>query len=170
MDATKLGDYLTVVGNLGLILGLILVGYQIKQTNDLAQLQLMSDGFALGAAVDFSYIGENAPEVLAKVDDKPSDLSDQDILLLERIFRVKLGEAWRNTQLRKAGMSNSTEIHAAQDLAFEFNSAFGRMYWDTSKDFVPLSQSFVAEVDRNFTLSIPSKVDFYRSELEKRLP
>ena len=82
MATKKLGDYLGVLGNLGLILGLFLVGYQIKQTNDLAKAQMVNEGYALGMAADSAFIGEQGPEVLAKADYQSSDLSDQDILVL----------------------------------------------------------------------------------------
>ena len=171
MATKKLGDYLGVLGNLGLILGLFLVGYQIKQTNDLAKAQMANESFALSLAIDFAYIGEQGPEMLAKADNQSSDLSDQDILVLERLFRVMLAQQMRLTYMREAGLSQISEALRASDFAFDINSAFGRMYWGLSKDFVNFTPSFRAEVDRNLsTVETQPKVDFYRGELDKRQP
>jgi hypothetical protein len=173
MVATKkLGDYLGVLGNLGLILGLFLVGYQIKQTNDLAKAQMVNESYALATAADLAIIGEQGAEVLAKADYQSSDLSDQDILVLERLFRVLLGQQMRNVYMRESGLAGVSEAWGASDTAFEFNNAFGRMYWDISKNDVNLTRSFIAEVDRNFSIreSQPNKIDFYRGELDKRQP
>ena len=173
MVATKkLGDYLGVLGNLGLILGLFPVGYQIKQTNDLAKAQMVNEGVALALATDFAYIGEQGAEVLAKADYQSSDLSDQDILVLERWFNVLLAHQMRNTYMREVGLAEISEAFGAFDLAFDFNNAFGRMYWDVSKDRLNFTRSFIAEVDRNLSRleSQPNPVDFYRGELDKRQP
>ena len=172
MAAKKLGDYLGVLGNLGLILGLFLVGYQIKQTNDLAKAQMVNEGYALGMAADVAFIGEQGAEVLAKADYQSSDLSDQDILVLERWFRMLLGQQMRNTHMREVGLAVTSDAFGAWDLAFDINSAFGRMYWDASKDDIYLPRSFIAEVDRNLSIreSQPNKIDFYRGELDKRQP
>ncbi len=172
MATKKLGDYLGVLGNLGLILGLFLVGYQIKQTNDLAKAQMTNEAYALSLAADLAIIGEQGPEVLAKADYQSSDLSDQDILVLERLFRVLIGQQMRNAYMREVGLTATSEHFGASDLAFDFNSAFGRMYWDFSKNDLNLTRSFIAEVDRNFSIreSQPNKIDFYRGELDKRQP
>jgi hypothetical protein len=43
------------------------------------------------------------------------------------------------------------------------------MYWDISKDAVPLSPSFIAAVDRNLAeVAEIDRVAYYRSEMAKR--
>ena len=170
MATTKLIDFLGVLGNFGLILGLVLVGYQIKQTNDLAKAQMLNESFAIAVAADLAYVGELAPETMPKADLASSDLSDQDILVLERLFRVKLSQQMRIQDMRERGLSDTSEEFQAADFAFEIDSAFGRMYWDISKDFLNYTASFIEEVDRNLSTENQSKIDYFRAELEKRQP
>jgi hypothetical protein len=169
MATGKLADMLGIVGNLGLIIGLLLVGYQIKQTNDLATAQLLSDGHATTMTIDLAFVGEQGPEMLPKANYSPGKLSDQDILILERMFRAKFSEQMRLIRLREVGLTSASETFQAQEFAYEINSAFGRMYWDISKDAVPLSPSFIAAVDRNLAeVAEIDRVAYYRSEMAKR--
>jgi hypothetical protein len=108
--------------------------------------------------------------MLPKANYSPGKLSDQDILILERMFRAKFSEQMRLIRLREVGLTSASETFQAQEFAYEINSAFGRMYWDISKDAVPLAPSFIAAVDRNLAeLAEIDRVTYYRNELAKRL-
>lgn len=82
------------------------------------------------------------PEVLPRLNLPPSDLTDQDILLMERLFRVKINEQMRILHMTEIGLSDSSEDVLASDFAFELNNAFGRTYWDLTKEFLPFPASF----------------------------
>ena len=47
--AAKLATWLQVFGNFGLILGLVLVAIQIKQSSDLARVQMGHDAWLLNS-------------------------------------------------------------------------------------------------------------------------
>jgi hypothetical protein len=168
MDSNKVRDYLGIIGNAGLILGLLLVGFQIKQTNDLAKAQFLSDAIEQAIIVDLGLIGEMGPEVLARVNSPPSDLSDGEILVLERLFRIKLSEQLRLDRFRKLGLSDTSVEFSAGEFGFEMDSTFGRMYWDVSKEHLSLSPDFINSVDAYLSEAEESKVDFYRRELKRR--
>lgn len=168
MATEKLESVLGIAGNIGLILGLLLVGYQIKQTNDLAKAQMISDGNVMQMTLDLAFIGEQGPEALSKADYSASDLSDQDVLLLERMYRARITEQLRVIGMREFGLTSMSEIAQAQEFAYESNSAFGRMYWDIAKDGLPLTATFIAEVDRTLAEIDQDNVDLYRRELTER--
>jgi hypothetical protein len=129
----------------------------------------MGHRYQQGYTIDLAFIGEQGPDLLSKTNYSSSKLSDQDILVLERMFRATFSEQMRLIRLREVGLTNSSEIFQAQEFAYEVNSIFGRMYWDISKDAVPLTPSFIAEVDRHLAeLAERDRVSYYRSELAKR--
>jgi hypothetical protein len=170
MSTTKPSNWWGVLGNLGLLLGLVLVGYQIMQTNDLARADMISQGVNAGLTLDLAVVGERGAETLAKVNHSSDDLTDEDIAILANIHRAYIGIAMRQVIMRENGMSGYPESTHAQDFAFLMNSAFGRMYWDEVKDFLAFPDSFISEVDKSLDALDPnsSRTDVYRRELEIR--
>jgi len=87
---------------------------------------------------------------------------------MERWFRALISQQIRIGEMRKAHLANVSEAKQAAEFAFEMDSAFGRTYWDISKDYLPFTDSFKAEVDRNLSSEHSSRIEMYRAELEKR--
>ncbi len=170
MFSSKSTDWWVLIGNIGIFLGLVLVGYQIKQTNDIARAEMISQGAGFGMDIDLAMIGEGGSLALSKVNYQADELSDEEIAVLNHIHRAYITVAIHVTNMREIGMSKIPESVQADDLAFLMNSHFGRMYWEESKQFLPFPESFVSEVDRSLSGRDPtvSRVDGYRRELERR--
>lgn len=77
--ATKVAAWLQVLGNFGLILGLVLVAVQIKQGSDLARVQMGHDAWLLNSEEQYALMGENPQAVLAKIWLDSEFLTDEEL-------------------------------------------------------------------------------------------
>ena len=78
-DANKLGDWLQIVSNVGIVVGLALVGLQMKQASDIAAAQLNSEYF-LNTIDSYGLLaGEDVPAAWARAQMNAPDLSDTEL-------------------------------------------------------------------------------------------
>ena len=75
-----------LVTNIGVILGLLVVVYEIRETRLLTQTQLASDAFALNAGTNAMVAGELLPEALARACFRPKELTDEDTVVLQAYY------------------------------------------------------------------------------------
>jgi hypothetical protein len=100
----KLGEWLRVVSNLGIIAGLLLVGFQMKQESDLAAAERVSGYFASYAASYGLAAGEDLPAAWARAQMNAQDLSDAGLstikyyLLGQSMLRIR-GQALHDLEL-----------------------------------------------------------------------
>ena len=83
MEPGKLNNWLQVIGNLGLIAGLILVAVQLNQTNQIASLQMMHESWLATQEMYMAMAGDNPSESWAKAVFDPEGLSEQDLVVPE---------------------------------------------------------------------------------------
>ena len=75
-----------LVTNIGVILGLLIVVYEIRETRVLTQAQLASDAYALNAGTNAMVAGESLPETLARACFRPKELTEEDAVILHAYF------------------------------------------------------------------------------------
>ena len=139
MFSDRLGGWLQVGANLGIIAGLILVAYQINQTADITSDRIYFDRWSAWMDTSNVLLGESPAEILAKADTHPEDLTPGEIVALQTYFGVRL-DYWRRIKaLGERGIIEKDDWRAAIDRAHpEFSSGLlgqlstpaGRAYWD----------------------------------------
>ena len=135
MQTSKLADWLQIMGNFGIVAGLILVGFQIKQNSDIAHAQIVSDGFALASNTRLALAGEEPGTILAKSLTAPRELTHEEIVKLN----AYLGAYWytrvRTEYLGQSGFSSLTPEEYGESVVFEFlDTPFGAAWWKESAD------------------------------------
>ena len=75
MDKSKLVSWLQVSANIGIVLGLVLVGVQIKRSSDLTKIELLYEESRRFVELETMVVGENAAEVWAKSLEEPENLT-----------------------------------------------------------------------------------------------
>ena len=61
--SSKLHERLQIAGNVGIIIGLLLVGVQLSQNSSLLKTQLLFEESGRLMMLETQYIGENAAEI-----------------------------------------------------------------------------------------------------------
>lgn len=103
----KLGTFLQVLANVGILAGLVLVGIQINQSNQIAQANLVSAYYQQHQAFLISQMGEDAASARATAAVSPEALTPDQIQVLihEAHWRVSVVE--HNTIMEDLGMISS---------------------------------------------------------------
>ena len=73
--SSKLNERLQIAGNVGIIIGLLLVGVQLSQNSSLLKTQLLFEESGRLMMLETQYIGENAAEIWAKSIEDPAGLT-----------------------------------------------------------------------------------------------
>jgi hypothetical protein len=134
MDLSKFGYWLQILGNLGLIAGLMLVSVQIKQANDLHKAQMISDSWLANINRETALFGENPAKSMARAYAAPHQLTDDDLIVLDAVVRSDWMFGLRMEGLLAAGYDwYPVEIFAG-GMSFELDSPYGLAWWDASKD------------------------------------
>ena len=82
MDSGKLSSWLQIGANVGIVVGLIFGGVQLKQNSDLLKTQLLYEESYRAIDLETKIVGENAATVWAKsiTDAKTLNLEEQRIM------------------------------------------------------------------------------------------
>ena len=86
MNLSKISNYLQILANFGIVAGLVLVGIQINQNTKIAAADMTSRAYELAAQYHLAMLGENPMEAVATAATEPEKLTDEQLLVLERII------------------------------------------------------------------------------------
>lgn len=131
MDTVKLNGWLQVLGNLGIVLGLVLVGVQLKQNSDLARIQLLFEESTRAIEVESVIIGERGAEVWAKSIEHPESLTLDEMRIMEAILWSFL-EGLRGTyRLAQLGLLTEEDWsnRVNNEVPFFFSDPYSRAWW-----------------------------------------
>ena len=151
----KANQWLLLLSHIGIIGGLVLVGFQIDQNSDLiAQNTQAIRAQELGSLsdaqiqLDAAVMGENIGEVYAKALYSPSQLTPGEIEEVVHYIAARVSLLHRIYRAYKAGTVDENDWkQALHESPIWVGSQFGRLFWEQSKhDY--LSDEFVMAVDK----------------------
>jgi hypothetical protein len=108
VDRDRLQSWLQIASNIGLLIGLILVGVQIKQTSDLTRRTLLESAYQPETAHMDTMMGEHAAASLARAKFAPDALTPADVHVLLYFADWHFAMMRRNAQLEELGMFDSS--------------------------------------------------------------
>jgi len=104
VDAAQLGSWLQIVANVGLIVGLILVGFQISQSNTIAMANLAAVSYQETSDRILAEMGENPASVWAKAIMEPENLTPEEILVTRTFARWQITRMQRDALMEEMGL------------------------------------------------------------------
>jgi len=131
MNLTKLNGWLQVVANIGILLGLVLVGVQLKQNTDLTRFQLLFAESTRSIEIEATIIGERGAEVWAKTIESPESLTVEEMRVVEAVLWTFI-EGLRGTyQLAQLGLLTEKDWldRVNAEVPFYFNDPYSRAWW-----------------------------------------
>ena len=91
----KLAMWLQVLANIGIIGGLVLVGFQLNQNTELMRIQELRASHQTKINNELVYVGEKAAEVWAKMIAAPDALNLEEQRIIEALLWTVV-ETWRH--------------------------------------------------------------------------
>jgi hypothetical protein len=127
MKAASVNSWLSVGANIGVVIGLLLVAFQIKQDADLTKVQLFSDHTDSRREWNQAMMGSNPMEVVAKSIERPHELTLAELQVMDMYFVAAINELRRLELLRQTGLETDASVEGLQ--SFYFGSNFAKAWY-----------------------------------------
>ena len=131
MKLTKIADWLQIIANFGILIGLILVLMQMRQNEELQRSQIMNQYHDSYSAYEASFAGENLPDIWEKSLLEPENLTLSEMRVLEATTYVALNR-WVNLYRQsEAGILNEEDWknEVLNDKGWYFDNPYARAWW-----------------------------------------
>ena len=158
MKSSKFGELLQIGVSVSVLAGVALVGWELKQNNELAAHERLSEVNQLWTGIyQFEY--ENNVKMLYKKSiESPNELTDEEILRLDTWLNMVMDVVVLNdVQNRVHGLqSNPTEL-AAEYADYYFTSEFSRRWLQLNKSWYVDSPQLIQRLQEEIDKTPPSK-------------
>jgi hypothetical protein len=139
MKKIDLGQTLGIVANLSVLVGLLLVVYQLNQNRQLAQAQFASDRDIAFQTTEAAMLGANLPDAWQKSISDPKSLSIAEIRSLDSWYAmqiIRLNNMW---QLEQSGLAEhgATREAIKYNIPFYFGNPFAFRWWSYERENWP---------------------------------
>lgn len=132
MQTETLNRWLSLCANVGVIFGLILVAFQIRQDVELTKIQLFSDATSSRKEWNQAMLGSDPMLVVAKSIENPSDLTLSDLHVMDAYLVGAVNELRRLEMLEAAGLEVNVEVEGLHH--FFFGSRFAQAWYEEFRD------------------------------------
>lgn len=149
MNSDKLGRWLTLAANMGVIAGLILVAVQINQNTAITKAQIANDNYIADMTLELAMMGENPADSFHKAVYTPDELTTADAVVLDRYFNYGMVQIQRLQKMDELGMAYEGWRERVNYLSWHFGNEVGRRWWNQVKDDYP--EEFREYVDNILT-------------------
>lgn len=133
--STRTRNIVETTGVISVVIGLLLVAYQIKQATEIASAQARADYTAAWRALDSTRQSENFSEVLVKSIYHPDELTPSEILELDAYYigvmdQLQSAQANWHAGIRRTHWQNAVDFVAL----YRFENEFARSWWSLKKE------------------------------------
>ncbi len=168
MQASRIKEWLQVVGGFGVLAGLILVALQIQQNTVLVRAELLSNAWDAWVEIDASKQGENFAGVLGKAIESPRDLTIAEMIELDGYLYTYVDQLGREREMYQLGVfADPPEALVRVSIHDYFGNEFSRSWWAETK--WKFNSEIVELIDREM-VSISANQDIeYFGRIRARL-
>jgi hypothetical protein len=133
----RLSNWLQVAGNLGVVVGLVFVGYQLVQDRELKRTELMFWTMDTLQQLHLSLAGEQPHESLVKLAIAPDDATEEDRYIASKVFDAIMFGRRKVFLMQEADLFE--ELGESVFVDYEFGSATGSNYLRTQLETFNIS-------------------------------
>ena len=161
MNTGKMSNWLQIAANIGIVVGLLLVGVQLKQNSDLLKTQLLYEESRRAFDLETLVVCENAAEVWAKSISDAKNMSLPEQRIMEALLWSFVEQLRSTRLLAELGLLEDEEwrLRVKSETAFFLGNDYGRAWWanyggDNSAlpaDLITAINMRLSMVDENFT-------------------
>ena len=128
-------DWLQLAASIAVLVGLGLVVLELRQARAIAQGEMVSESFSIGAENVSSMMGENPSHALARACLDPSNLSPEELLVVSFYYSHRIALVRRFASITRGTNlypEESWQSYARSNVLPEvFSSEVGRAWWRT---------------------------------------
>ena len=139
-------DWLQLLTNVAVVIGLLLLIYELNQSRDLTRAQVVDAVYNAAVSRNLAILGESPEQAIAKSIFHPDDVTEGDAIVLTQFYTAMLVSWLRNKDERGLGYFERGFEEVIASEAHYLNSVPGRKWWASIRDFT--DPEIAAAVDR----------------------
>jgi len=148
MNIERVASWLQLTANLGIIGGLVLVGFQLHQNSEILKAQMMNAESRSVIDQELQIVGEEGATAWVAAMSDPRNVSPEHHRIMEAIFWSAI-ESWRHTE--ELGNLDLVDIdphsRVTDEAAWYFGNTYGRAWWTVQKDGIRISDELKNVID-----------------------
>lgn len=134
MDKERIGNWLTLAANLGVVVGIAFLVLEIRQNSDIATAQVRLDYAAGWRSIDGQRQDEAFAQVYSKSILSPHELSFSEVVQLDGYYIGVIDQMQSAYTASRAGLrSGRFEDVARQVALLYFANAYGQAWWQQAR-------------------------------------
>lgn len=135
METHRIGHWLTLVANLGVIVGIAFLVVEIRQNSAIATAQVRLDYAAGWRSIDEQRQDEAFAHVYAKSILRPRDLSFSEIIQLDGYYIGVIDQMLSAHTASRAGLRSGRFEDVARQVAMGyFSNEYGQAWWQQARE------------------------------------
>jgi hypothetical protein len=161
----KLNRWLMLASHVGILAGLALVGFQLKQDIDLTKIQIFSDATNARMQMHSALMGEDPAPVVMKSLTHPEDLTLSELRIMDAYLLGAINDARLRIVLAQEDLRFET-VEEENTLMFYFGNTFAQEWW---KQFTSEGEDMKTQVNKELDRIVRSAANtnatrnFFRS-------
>jgi hypothetical protein len=153
MNLERFGGWLAILANVGVIVGLVLLAFELRQNTQIVRAEAVASLLAGQSSAETAFMGDSTAAAMAIALVAPEDLSDEQILQMWAYLNTAVISVEHTNSMYSLGLATEEDRRSAAKKAADWVSfPFGRIWW--------------AEMKTNFPDSLASDIDAALSELD----
>jgi hypothetical protein len=134
MFLDRLSQWLTVIANLGVVAGFLLLAMQLNQTTTAIEKQNASESAKVGMNAELAAIGDTGYEAMARAMLRPAEMREEQILQLWYYLDNVLGGLYSLWIAYEAGQASESDwAEACRGYAYMLDFEAARIVWNRYK-------------------------------------
>ena len=129
-------DWLQITTNVAVVLGLILLIYELNQSRDLTRAQVVDSVYGAAVTRNLALLGENPEDAIAKSVFRPNELTESDAVVLTQFYTALLVSWLRNKDEHGLGYFGGSVDEVVASEAYYLNTEPGRRWWAITRSSV----------------------------------
>jgi hypothetical protein len=133
----SVAKWLEIAAHVGIVVGLLLVAFQIAQEDDIAETELRGHLFSNVTAYYEQFTGENPAISLARAIDDPRTLTTEDHVVLFNVYMAEFAKAMRQETISEYKIGRSAVVRWTGLLNNPYGYAWWKVFGKPLSPFVP---------------------------------
>ena len=145
----SIGYWLQIFSNIGILIGLVLVGLQMKQNSDLLRIQLLYEESDRYTNAERILMGEEPAKVLAKSLTNPTEMTLDERRIVDVYFYTTVEHWFAGYRLNVQGLIEEQDWkhRIRRDAEYIFGNAYGVAWWKVYSRVTSLPKELIDVVD-----------------------
>jgi hypothetical protein len=136
MKSSRLNEWLQILASLGVLIGLVVVAYEIKQNTETAQAEFYRESYSMWMHVSTVEIETDIDEILVKSITNPESLSPGELVELSAYFVLVMSIYDNGARAKELGIATPTSLIRELDARYYFSSEISRQWFEANKNWM----------------------------------